>query len=79
MGWRGKTEKALILALPLSKMDKTTNKGAGLVLILQLVMFGILKLTGDQGTEGNLNNLELTDGWEERTMMFVGDGLTTMA
>ena len=61
---------------PLSKMDETTNKGAGVVLISQMVMFGILKLTGDQGTEGNLNDLELEDGWEERTMMFVGDGLT---
>ena len=39
-------------------------------------MFGILKLNGDQGTEGNLNDLELEDGWKERTMMFVGDGLT---
>ena len=74
--WRGETEKASILVQPLSKMDETTNKGAGVVLISQLVMFGILKLTGDQGTEGNLNDLELEDGWEERTMMFVGDGLT---
>ena len=68
--------RASILVQLLSKMDETTNKGAGVVLILQLVMFGILKLTGDQGTEGNLNDLELADGWEERTMMFVGDGLT---
>ena len=74
--WRGETEKASILVQPLSKMDETTNKGAGVVLISQLVMFGILKLTGDQGTEGNLNDIELEDGWEERTMMFVGDGLT---
>ena len=72
--WRGETEKASILVQPLSKMDETTNKGSGVVLISQLVMFGILKLTGDQGTEGNLNDIE--DGWEKRTMMFVGDGLT---
>ena len=58
-------------------MDETTNKGAGVVLIsAQLVMFGILKLTGDEGTEGNLNDLELEDGWEERTMIFFGDGIT---
>ena len=74
--WRGETEKASILVQPLSKMDETTNKGAGVVLISQLVMFGILKLTGDQGTAGNLNDLELEDNWESRTMMFVGDGLT---
>ena len=61
---------------PLSKMNETTNKGAGVVLISQLVMFGILKLTGDQGTAGNLNDLELEDDWESRTMMFVGGGLT---
>jgi len=39
-------------------------------------MFGILKATGNQGTMGNLNDLELEDDWESRTMMFVGDGLT---
>ena len=74
--WRGKMEKALILVQPLSKMDKTRNKGLGVVLISQLVMFGILKLTGDQGTEGNLNDIELADGWEKRMMIFVGNGLT---
>ena len=62
---------------PLSQMDETPNKGAGVVLISQLVMFGILKLTpGDQGTVGNLNDLELEDDWESQTMIFVGDGLT---
>ena len=74
--WRGKTEKAAILIQPLSKMDETTNKGAGVIMITQLVMFGILKATGNQGTMGNLNDLELEDDWESRTMMFVGDGLT---
>ena len=39
-------------------------------------MFGILKATGNEGTMGNLNDLELEDDWESRTMMFVGDGLT---
>ena len=75
--WRGETEKASILVQPLSQMDETPNKGAGVVLISQLVMFGILKLTpGDQGTVGNLNDLELEDDWESQTMIFVGDGLT---
>ena len=74
--WRGEMEKASILVQPLSQMDETTNKGAGVVIISQLVMFGILKLTGDRGTVGNLNDLELEDNWESRTMMFVGDGLT---
>ena len=74
--WRGKTEKAAILIQPLSKMDETTNKGAGVIMITQLIMFGILKATGNEGTMGNLNNLEFEDDWESRTMMFVGDGLT---
>ena len=73
--WRGKTEKAAILIQPLSKMDETTNKGAGVIMITQLIMFGILKATGNEGTMGNLNDLELEDDWESRTMMFVGDGL----
>ena len=59
--WRGKIEKAAILIQPLSKMDETTNKGAGVIMITQLVMFGILKATGNEGTMGNLNYLELED------------------
>lgn len=34
--WRGEVKKASILVQPLSSMDKTTNKGAGVVLISQL-------------------------------------------
>ena len=62
--WRRKTEKAAILIQPLSKMDETTNKGAGVIMITQLVMFGILKATRNEGTMGNLNDLELEDDWE---------------
>ena len=54
-------------------MDETTNKGAGVIMITQLIMFGILKATDNEGTMGNLNDLELEDDWESRTMMFVGD------
>ena len=67
--WRGETEKALILVRPLSKMDETTNKGAGVVLISQLVMFGILKLTGNQGTEGDSSVKPLDFSCASRTMM----------
>ncbi len=74
--WRGESEKAEILIQPLSKMDETTNKGAGVIMITQLVMFGILKVTGNEGTSGNLNDLELEEDWEKRSLMFVGDGLT---
>lgn len=57
-------------------MDETTNKGAGIVLLTQLIMFGILKPLSHDGTQGDPKHLELEDGWEKRTMMFVGDGLT---
>jgi len=43
--WRGKTDKVSIIVQPLSKMDETTNQGAGVVVISQLIMFGILKPT----------------------------------
>ena len=49
-------------------MDETTNKGAGVIMITQLIMFGIFKATGDKGTMGNLNDLELENDWESRTM-----------
>ena len=74
--WRGETPKVAILVQPLSKMDETKNKGAGIVLITQLIMFGILKPLSHDGTQGDLKHLELEDGWEKRTMMFVRDGLT---
>ena len=74
--WRGETEKVAILVQPLSKMDETTNKGAAIVVISQLIMFGILKPTNNDGTQGDPNHLELNDGWEKRQVMFVGDGLT---
>ena len=74
--WRGETPKASILVQPLSKMDETTNKGAGIVLLTQLIMFGILKPMSHDGTQGDPKHLELEEGWEKRTMMFVGDGLT---
>ena len=51
-------------------MDETTNKGAGIVLLTQLIMFGILKPLSHDGTQGDLKHLELEDGWEKRTMMF---------
>ena len=35
--WRGETEKASILVQPLSQMDETTNKGAGVVLFHSLL------------------------------------------
>ena len=74
--WRGETPKVAIL-VPLSKMDETTNKGAGIMLITQLIMFGILKPLSHDGTQGDPKHLEqLEDGWEKHTMMFVGDGLT---
>ena len=74
--WRREMPKASILVQPLSKMDKTTNKGAGIVLLTQLIMFGILKPMSHNGTQGDPKHLELEDGWEKRMMMFVGDGLT---
>ena len=74
--WRGETPKASILVQPLSKMDETTNRGAAVVIISQLIMNGILKYVENDGTSGNLKYLELEDGWDKRTMMFVGDGLT---
>jgi hypothetical protein len=74
--WRGETPKAAILVQPLSKMDETTNKGAGIVLITQLIMFGILKPLSHDGTQCDPKHLELEEGWEARTLMFVGDGLT---
>ena len=74
--WRGETPKALILVQPLSKMDETTNRGAAVVIISQLIMNGILKCVENDGTSGNPRYLELEDGWDKRTMMFVGDGLT---
>ena len=74
--WRGETPKVSILVQPLSKMDETTNKGAGIVLLTQLIMFRILKPLSHDGTQGDPKHLELEDGWEKRTMMFVGDGLT---
>ena len=33
-------------------------------------------MAGDKGIDGNPNDLELKEGWDKRTMMFVGDGLT---
>ena len=77
MLWRGETPKVAILVQPLSKMDETKNKEAGIILITQLIMlFGILKPFSHDGTQGNLKHLKLEDGWEKCTMLFVGDGLT---
>ena len=57
-------------------MDETTNRGAAVVIISQLIMNGILKCVENDGTTGNPKYLELEHGWDKRTMMFVGDRLT---
>ena len=74
--WRGCPSQTEILLPPVSPEDETTNIGAAKVVLSLLVLYGILQYTGSDGVEGNLKSIGLADGYEDRYLMLVGDGLS---
>jgi hypothetical protein len=74
--WRGCPSQTELLLPPVSPEDETTNIGAAKVVLSLLVLYGILEYTGSDGVEGNLKSVKLADGYEEKYLMLVGDGLS---
>ena len=73
--WGSKRSKIIIP--PVSPEDETTNKGAAKVVLSLLVFFGILEPISQEGaTQNNITQLRLKEGYEERHLVVVGDGLS---
>ena len=74
--WRGEVHQASLLLPPVSHEDETTNLGAAKVVLSLLVMYGIFDIDSNEGSNGEVKGLRLADGYEDRYLMLVGDGLS---
>ena len=65
-----------LLIPPVSPDNETTNKGAANVIMSLLLMHGVVEATSNDGVNGNLKSIRLTDDYKDRYVMLVGDGLS---
>ena len=61
--WRGTDPKTLLMIPPVIIEDETKNKGTEKLILLMLAMFGILELTSQEGTNGDVKGLKLSDDY----------------
>ena len=60
----GTAPKTSLIIIPVSIEDETTNKGAAKVILSLIGMFGILEVTSQDGTNGDVKGLKLTDDYK---------------
>ena len=74
--WRGDVGPVKLLIPLVSPDNETTNKGAANMIMSLLLMHGVLEATSNEGANGNLKGICLSDNYKDRYMMLVGDGLS---
>ena len=74
--WRGEVGPVKLLIPPASPDNETTNKGATNVTMSLLLMHRVVQATSNEGVNGNLKGICLTNDYKDRYVMLVGDGLS---
>ena len=74
--WRGQLTPAKMLIPPVSPENETINCGAANVVMSLLLYHRIVEPVNNEGANGDVKGMQLTDDYRDRYIMLVGDGLS---